>query len=228
MTGKNHWLLLWTFLFPQLLWGIENQPDVAYDQMNLESLSKQSRRQAIRDFIRAHPKYAQAHYDLHKVLIEDHTPEAYQDAHRALKQALRLEPRNITYMIALGDFFSLQDKHALALGQYKKVLKRSPNEPAALVGIGRFHLGEFLKYRHLNIAGNKEFARKDFQEAVKYFNSAIEAHPSYREAYLHLAVAYLESNQTEPLVALSRKMVRHFPDDWETLTLGWLESSPEW
>ena len=222
MTGKNRWLMLWIFLFPQFLWALENQPDVAYDQLNLESLSKQSRRQAIRDFIRAHPKYAQAHYDLHKVLIEDHTPEAYQDAHRALKQALWLEPGNITYMIALGDFFSMQDKHALALGQYKKVLKRSPNEPAALVGIGRFHLGEFLKYRNLNIAGNKEFARKDFQEAVKYFYSAIEAHPSYREAYHHLAVAYLESNQIAPLVMLSRKMVRHFPDDWETLLWGGL------
>ncbi|MDE2699127.1 MAG: tetratricopeptide repeat protein, partial [Gemmatimonadota bacterium] len=196
---------------------LEDQPDVAYDQLNLESLSKQSRLQTIRDFIRAHPKYAQAHYDLHKVLIEDHTPEAYQDAHRALKQALRLEPGNITYMIALGDFFRIQDKHALALGQYKKVLKRSPNEPAALVGIGRFHLGEFLKYRHLNIAGNKQFAIKDFQEAVKYFYRAIEAHPDYREAYLHLAAAYLESNQTEPLVMLARRMLRHFPDDWETL-----------
>ena len=217
MTGKNYWLILCVFLFPQLLWALEDQPDVAYDQLHLESLSKQSRLQAIRDFIRAHPKYAQVHYDLHKILIEDHTPEAYQDAHRALKQALRLEPKNITYMIALGDFFSIQDKHALALGQYKKVLKRSPNEPAALVGIGRFHLGEFLKYRHLNIAGNKQFARKDFQEAVKYFYSAIEAHPGYREAHLHLAAAYLESNQTEPLVALSRKMLRHFPDDWETL-----------
>ena len=219
MTGKNHWLLLWTFLFPQLLWGLEDPPDIAYDQLPLESLSKQSRRQAIRDFIRAHPKYAQAHYDLHKVLIEDHTPEAYQDAHRALGQALRLEPANITYMVELGNFFSMQDKHALAVNQYKKVLKRSPNEPAALVGIGRFHLGEFLKYRNLNIAGNKQFARKDFQEAVKYFDSAIEAHPGYREAYLHLAATYLESNQIEPLVSLSRRMLRHFPDDWETLLL---------
>ena len=217
MTGKNHWLILCIFLFPQLLWGLEDPPDVAYGQLHLESLSKQSRLQALRDFIRAHPKYAQAHYDLHKVLIGDHTPEAYQDAHRALKQALYLEPENITYMIALGDFFSMQDKHALALGQYKKVLKHSPNEPAALVGIGRFHLGEFLKYRHLNIAGNKQFAIKDFQEAVKYFYNAIEVHPGYREAYLHLAATYLESNQTEPLVALSWKMVRHFPDDWETL-----------
>ncbi len=217
MTGKNHWLVLCVFLFPQLLWALEDQTDVAYDQLHLESLPAQSRRQAIRDFIRAHPKYAQAHYDLHKVLIEDHTPEAYQDAHRALKQALRLEPKNITYMIALGDFFRIQDKHALALGQYKKVLKRSPNEPAALVGIGRFHLGEFLKYRNLNIAGNRQFARKDFQKAVAYFYRAIEAHPNYREAYLHLAATYLESNQIEPLVALSRKMVRHFPDDWETL-----------
>ncbi len=217
MKKKNHWLILCFFFFPQLLWALEAPPDIAYDQLHLESLSKQSRLQAIRDFIRTHPKYAQAHYDLHRVLIEDHTPEAYQDAHRALKQALRLEPRNITYMIALGDFFSIQDKHALALGQYKKVLKRSPNEPAALVGIGRFHLGEFLKYRHLNIAGNKQFARKDFQEAVKYFYRAIEAHPNYREAYLHLAATYLESNQTGPLVALSRRMLRHFPDDWETL-----------
>ena len=66
MTGKNHWLILWVFLFPQLLWALEDQPDVAYGQLNLESLSKQSRLQAIRDFIRAHPKYAQAHYDLHK------------------------------------------------------------------------------------------------------------------------------------------------------------------
>ena len=222
MTGKSYWLILCVFLFPQLLWALEDLPDIAYGQLHLESLSKQSRLQAIRDFIRAHPKYAQAHYDLHKVLIEDHTPEAYQDAHRALKQALRLEPKNITYMIALGDFFSIQDKHALALGQYKKVLKRSPNEPAVLVGIGRFHLGEFLKYRNLNIAGNKEFARKDFQEAVKYFDSAIEAHPGYREAYLHLAVAYLEGNQIAPLVMLSRKMVRHFPDDWETLLWGGL------
>ena len=224
MIKKNHWLILCVFLFPQLLWGLENQQalDVEYDQLNLASLSKQIRRQAIRDFIRAHPKYAQAHYDLHKVLIEDHTPEAYQDAHRALKQALRLEPTNITCMVALGDLLWIQDKHALALGQYKKVLKRSPNEPAALVGIGRFHLGEFLKYRDLTIDGNKEFARKDYQEAVKYFDSAIEAHPGYRKAYLHLAVAYLESNQTEPLVTLYRKMVRHFPDDWETLLWGGL------
>ena len=217
MTGKNRWLMLCIFLFPQLLWGLEDQSDVAYDQLNLASLSKQTRRQAIKDFIRAHPKYAQAHYDLYKVLIEDRTPEAYQDAHRALKQTLRLEPENITYIVALGNLLWIQDKHALAVNEYKKVLDRSPNEPAALVGIGRFHLGEFLKYRDLNIDGNKQFARKDFQEAVKYFYKAIEAHPSYREAYLHLAATYLESNQTEPLIALSRRMVRHFPDDWETL-----------
>ena len=222
MTGKNCWLVLWTFLVPQLLWALEDQPDVAYGQLHLESLSKQSRLQAIRDFIRAHPKYAQAHYNLHKVLIEDHTPEAYQDAHRALKQALILEPRNITYMIALGDLLWIQDKYALAVSQYKKVLKRSAHEPVALVGIGRFHLREFLRYRDLYIAGNKQFASKDFQEAIKYFYSAIEAHPGYREAYLHLAAAYLESNQIERLVMLSRKMLRHFPDDWETLLWGGL------
>ena len=219
MIKKNHWIILCVFLFPQLLWGLEDQQvlDVAYDQLDLASLSKQTRRQAIKDFIRAHPKYAQAHYDLYRVLIEDNTPEAYQDAHRALKQALRLEPENITYMVALGNLLWIQDKHALAVNEYKKVLERSPNESAALVGIGRFHLKEFLKYRDLNIDGNKQFAGKDLQEAVTYFHSAIEAHPSYREAYLHLAATYLESNQTEPLVALSRRMVRHFPDDWETL-----------
>ncbi|MCE2435024.1 MAG: hypothetical protein J4F29_19195, partial [Candidatus Latescibacteria bacterium] len=65
MTGKNRWLVLCVFLLPQLLWGLEDQQtlDVAYDQLHLASLSKQSRLQAIRDFIRAHPKYAQAHYD---------------------------------------------------------------------------------------------------------------------------------------------------------------------
>ena len=89
MKKKNHWLVLCVFLFPQLLWALEDQSDIAYDQLNIASLSKQSRLQAIRDFIRVHPKYAQAHYDLHKVLIEDHTPEAYQIVRCGITRALR-------------------------------------------------------------------------------------------------------------------------------------------
>lgn len=143
MTGKNHWLVLWIFLFPQLLWGLEDQPDIAYDQLHLESLSKLSRRQAIKDFIRAHPKYAQAHYDLHRVLIEDHTPEAYQDAHRALKQALRLEPKNITYMIALGTFFAYRTStHSL----WVNIKRFSSGHPMSLLhslALGAFISGNF-------------------------------------------------------------------------------------
>ena len=37
MTGKNHWLILCIFLFPQLLWGLEDQqaPDAAQYEMAL-------------------------------------------------------------------------------------------------------------------------------------------------------------------------------------------------
>ncbi len=39
MIKKSYWLMLCTFLFPQLLWGLGDQPDVAYDQMHLEALT---------------------------------------------------------------------------------------------------------------------------------------------------------------------------------------------
>ena len=39
MIGKSYWLMLCAFLFPQLLWGLEDQqaPDIA--QLNIESLT---------------------------------------------------------------------------------------------------------------------------------------------------------------------------------------------
>lgn len=39
MSKKSYWLVLCIFLFPQLLWGLEDQPDVVHDQLNIESLT---------------------------------------------------------------------------------------------------------------------------------------------------------------------------------------------
>ena len=39
MTGKNCWLVLWIFLFPQLLWALEDQQTLDAAQLNREALT---------------------------------------------------------------------------------------------------------------------------------------------------------------------------------------------
>ena len=39
MIGKNHWLILCIFLFPQLLWGLEDQQTLDVAQLNREALT---------------------------------------------------------------------------------------------------------------------------------------------------------------------------------------------
>jgi Flp pilus assembly protein TadD len=125
----------------------------------------------------------------------------------ALRNAAKLEPKNIDIYKSLGIIYIQQKKLKEAEDTYRLILYLSPNDSEA-----HFYLGTI--YEEL----------KNRDAATKELRKALELKPDYHEALNYLGYLYVEENKNlDQAEAMIKKALEIDPDNGAYVdSLGWL------
>jgi Tfp pilus assembly protein PilF len=125
----------------------------------------------------------------------------------ALKNASKLQPKNINIYKSLGIVYLQQKKFQEARNTFKLIIDLSPSDAEA-----HFYLGSIYNELKDNISAEKEMLR------------AIELKPDYHEALNFLGYLYVEENKNlEQAQAMIRKALEIEPSNGAYVdSLGWL------
>ena len=169
MTGKNRWLMLWTFLFPQLLWGLEDQPDVAYDQMNLESLTDSI--EVLTSHLQDNSKDGDAWMQLGWLALKQ---KDFKQAEEAFKKAIRYTKSAQAYHGLGLTYANQKGKLQKAFYNFRRALAIDPNMTAVKMDIV-----------HLQMKDKST-------DAVSTLKGIVKDDPLYAPAHMALAEWYAE------------------------------------
>lgn len=135
------------------------------------------------------------------------TDEARKEYETALKNASKLEPKNIEIYKSLGEFYISQKRYKEAEDTYKLIVDLSGQDSQAY-----FYLASI--YDEIG----------DRQQAVNSLQKAIELSPDYHEALNYLGYIYVEQeNNLDKAEAMIKKALEFQPDNGAYVdSLGWL------
>jgi GWxTD domain-containing protein len=213
-----------------------SEADILFDQALAlgDDVSVDDRLDAFRKVLRTDRTYAPAHHALAKLYMIKNTPTHRQWAQRALREAMRLDPDHVTYNVTMGDLMWAQGFWFNAEQQYEKVLKIEPQNAHAAYKIGQHKLINALKYSDMsyldqtNSGGDshwgewKKWSEKDRVSAKAYLKQSIASDPTYRDAYYHLGLLYLESGRPDSFLVVSQQLLKQVPQDKDALLFGGL------
>jgi len=131
---------------------------------------------------------------------------ATQEYEFAVKNASKLEPKNINIYKTLGVLYLEQDKLSDALNTYNLILGLAPEDAEA-----RFYLANV--YERL----------KNREAAVKELKKSLELKPDYAEALNYLGYMYVEDGKNlDSAEELIRRALKSQPDNGAYVdSLGW-------
>lgn len=108
----------------------------------------------------------------------DEDEQTFDDAERAYKKALSLDPSLSNALTNLGNLEYRRQQHEAAERYYRQALECDPEQPEALYNLG------FLC-----------FERDEVEEAVELFRDALRSDPSFADAHFNLAMALEERGE---------------------------------
>ncbi len=189
---------------------------------------------AFRDVLKADRDFAPAHYEIAKLHMSLDTPMDRQSARKSLDEAIRLEPENGDYQLALGELLGRQGLWMIAQRHYGSVYEKHPEKRAeAAYMAGFFAMQNFLKYidlEHVDIVQGmmgepdtyhpfrwEEYGGRDREKALEFLIKCIEADPGYRQAHYDLGLIHYESKNPKGLVTASKLCLDQYPEDKDAL-----------
>ncbi len=140
----------------------------------------------------------------------DENERTFDEAERAYKQALELDPTLSNALTNLGNLEYRRGELDAAEAYYRKALGCDPEQPEALYNLGFVH-----------------FERDALDEAIFYFNEALSSDPSFADAHFNLAMALEERGD----VRVARAHWQHYlelePDGpWADIAAKHLHRGP--
>jgi len=221
-------VLFWTVTAPARTSALPGKADSLYQAVtaSVGSMPVKARIEALEQVLKVDRNCAPACYELAKLYLSLNTPEDRQRAERMVKDAIRLDPRNVAYQLLLGDIIWAKGLWSNALRQYEAVLDKHPGTAEAVYRVGRQAVDEFLRYwdmvnRETAASGFllrlRPFAEQDRQKAVSFLSRCIDLNPGYRDAYYLLGIVYQETRQPAELIRISEKLLQQVPDDRDAL-----------
>lgn len=128
-------------------------------------------------------------------------------ARAELEQAVYLAPREIAYLLALGDICLEGDFRDRARSCYERVVEIAPNEYRAHEGIGQVWKRDWLA----TLAGTS------LARAIDGYSAAARARPDRAEAWIRLAPLLFESGQVAAAAAAADRALQADPGNPEAL-----------
>lgn len=154
--------------------------------------------------------------------------EDYDEAINALKQVLKIEPKNIRGLGLIGLAFMNKELYDQAMLYFQEVLIADPDNPFALNNLGYIcykkgiwgeaieHLVKAAKQRKDRTAalyanfylGLVYFERAMLSDAIKFFEQALKLGPNLQEAYYHLGLAEIKRYEFKTAVGYLEKCIK--------------------
>lgn len=113
----------------------------------------------LQEAVQKDPKNLKAWTDLGNLMMDTHR---YQEAIDAYAKALELDPKNVDVRVDMGTCYRNIGKPDAAIREYKKAIELNPN-----------HL-----HAHINMGVVLEHDLKDYKQAIKSFEKALEIQPN--------------------------------------------------
>lgn len=132
---KKSWLILCIFLFPQFLWALEDQPDVAYDQSNIESVTDSL--EVLTSHLQDNSKDGDAWLQLGWLALKR---EDFKQAEEAFKKAIRYKKSALAYRGLGLTYANQKGKHQKAFYNFRRALAIDPNMTEVKMDIARLQL----------------------------------------------------------------------------------------
>lgn len=141
-------------------------------------------------------------------------------AQRYLDKALRLEPKNVSYLHTKVQWYFRIEAFGLARNVLKKIIRIDPDDADAYYYLGFIEEKKWFKYRDmvspqengvvLSLAG---FAEKDLDRAQDYYLKAVRLNPQLSDGYYRLALLYYETDALSRMVTCIRDALGVNPDN---------------
>jgi GWxTD domain-containing protein len=232
MKKKNHWLILCVFFFPQLLWALEDPPDVAYDQSNTESLTDAI--EVLTSHLQTNPKDGDAWTKLGYIYLSE---ERLTDAKKAFDKGVRYAKSAEAYT-GLGKVYVMDQKMAQkAFVAFRQALGVDPAYLEAQMQIALLHvrsgnldaekaLRRVIEMDPTYAPGYRELilwyeqAHLNYeQEIVEYCEQYIARFPNDPMGYYHLTLSHLENHRYDEVLKISAEAKARFSDDMRWMPL---------
>ncbi len=178
---------------------------------------------AIKSFRLATIKYrklATAYFELANILLKRNTVNDRAEAAHLLSEAVRYDPDNVEYLMALARLNLRRKLTVSARRGFEKALALDSTNAEACYSLGYIYEQDFLHFQHMvdgdssgGIISFGEFADKARDRAVENYRRAIELNPAYLDAYFRLAFIYYEEKRWPQMVSLLRRAVEANPDE---------------
>lgn len=114
----------------------------------------------------------------------DRTPPASSSEFAQLEEAVRQDPQNVDYQVALANAYYDAQRYPEAAGAYQKAMALKPGDPNVQVDYGT----------SLFYSGKTD-------EALKTYQSVLKANPKHFQAHLNMGVVYRSLGKVEQAVA---------------------------
>lgn len=134
-------------------------------------------RSAIKDY----PDYADAHYNLGRLLIDK---QGYSEAIKELKEAIRLKPNDADAHNNLGLALKRNGDVDAAAAQYREAIRLNPK----------------LATAHNNL-GNLLYAKRDFGGAIEQYRAALALMPKSAQTHMNLGSVLDDSGRSDEAIA---------------------------
>jgi len=207
-------------------------------QTSLDSLDQQSLEDNIQTFkkiIKTDKSYAPAYHQLAKLYLALNTINDRQRAQRAIKDAIRLDKKNIEYQLTYGDLLWAQGYWNKAEGHYQKAFQLDTLNASAAYEVGYRAVNSYIKFKdqnHIDVIYSldsdrlgptyhmfywKHFGEREFEKAITFLERSIQIDPALNKAYHQLALVYYEKNQPEKLIETVHRLLKMDPNDQQAL-----------
>lgn len=155
-------------------------------------------------------------------------------AGRALSRAVRQQPANLQYALAMAQFADMQDKPEEAAGHYKNALAIDPQslEAWTQLGLAQRQLGRFVEaqgsFEKAAALAPKEAKypgmiaqtladQKKYDEAVAMYQKALGLDPKYAAAYSGIGEVNEAKRDADAALAAYSKAVELSPEDYRLI-----------
>ena len=167
------------------------------------------------------PKNFRAWMDIGKDLLQRNTQVPY--ALVCLREASKIEPKNVEVHLLLGDAYRIQGQLDKALASYQKALKVDPDNEEALQKVLKIQpenidiLERYIKI--LESKGNKDELVKAYNKIVSitgdmnYLERGLQLDPENKDLLMNKARILLREEKTDEAREIVVKLKDMYPDD---------------
>jgi tetratricopeptide (TPR) repeat protein len=191
-----------------------DQAELAFQEgEKLAFVDRERSEAAYRNAIKIKPGYVEAHVGLARVLSEAGDIE---EANKAIRDAVRLRPRDAEAAAVEGRILKLSDQEAKAILSFKRAIANGGGfQPEAYTGLAMLY-----QERAEAAASDGDFpaetrnyaeAEKNFAMAVKQLGTGLDAPTIYQL----LGLVYEKQKKFNEAIALYETFLRLFPDNVE-------------